>query len=158
YAYGDSQQSHNVPFRSPYAPERYAADTHPVPLQVHGSARLAQQTFSYDFLGNVSSSTDNENRNYDRSLGLVTHGAASDGPNQLRSADGIEANYDAAGTLVELKVSRQGNCPSASTSKCAQWFAYDWDEIGQLARARRWDFDATLPELGPGELPTEAPA
>jgi hypothetical protein len=78
------------------------------------------------------------------------------GPNQLTSASGIHASYDDAGNLAELKVERPGaTCPSgASGSMCAQWFVYDWDEVGQLAEARRWDFTSSVPDLGEGVLPT----
>ena len=34
-----------------------------------------------------------------------------------------------------------GGISTSGKSFCAQRFAYDWDEIGQLIRARRWDYD-----------------
>ncbi|MCW5831287.1 MAG: hypothetical protein KIS78_02370 [Labilithrix sp.] len=141
----------------PYRPEVDAYDTRHVPLlEIH--TRISVQTFAYDFLGNVTASADDANAYYDRSLGTVTHGSPTNGPNQIRSADGITATHDVSGNLVELKVSRLGICPSGGVSRCAQWFAYDWDEVGQLVRARRWDFESALPVLPPGELPSTTPS
>jgi RHS repeat-associated protein len=38
---------------------------------------------------------------------------------------------------------RDGPClpQSPAHAKCGQRFVYDWDEVGRLARARRWDLD-----------------
>ena len=76
----------------------------------------------------------------------VTNGSPPQGPYQLTAAaeatstadDALTTAYDAAGNLVGLAVARAGNClPSGAL--CSQRFAYDWDENGRLARARRWD-------------------
>ena len=70
----------------------------------------------------------------------------------------MRARYDSAGNLLELKIERAGTCATgASGSKCAQWFTYDWDEVGQLVRARRWDFTSELPVLAEGEVPEGDP-
>jgi hypothetical protein len=156
YGYGDAQGPGN--FRSPYLPEIDAGDTRPMPLQTQPANRVAQQDFAYDYLGNVVTSTDDASVTYDRSLGAVTHGSATDGPNQLRGANGVSASYDDAGNMIELTVQRQGDCTSGASSKCAQWFAYDWDEVGQLVRARRWDYATTLPVVTPGDVPADLPA
>lgn len=140
-----------------YLQEIYRGDTRPVPLQAP-ETRVMEQTFSYDALGNIVESTDDRSARFDRSLGAVSHGSATVGPNQIRSASGIQARHDAAGNLVELKVERAGSCMHPLGSRCAQWFAYDWDEVGQLARARRWDYESTLPSLPAGALPAESPA
>jgi RHS repeat-associated protein len=139
-----------APWASPFAAENAAADTRPLPLRTLPK-RVAEQQFHYDGLGNVTGSTDDQSAFFDRSLGPnIGHGPASDGPNQLRSANGVNARYDDAGNMVELKVERSGSCPSGVASACAQWFAYDWDEVGQLARGRRWDFAGnTLPAASP---------
>ncbi len=144
-------------YRPLYGPEVGAGDTRPVPLQVPPT-RILEQTFSYDYLGNLTNTWDDQNASYDRSLGDITHGSAIDGPNQIRSAPGVTARHDAAGNLVELKIERSGYCLHPSGSRCAQWFAYDWDEVGQLARARRWDFESTLPALPSGTLPSQTPS
>jgi RHS repeat-associated protein len=157
--YGYNTPSGGAAFRSPFRTENNAGDTRPVPLQTQLPSRIRSEAFTYDFLGNITSSTDDLNATYDRSLGAITNGYGTGwGPNQLTAGNGVRARYDFAGNLVELKVERAGVCPSGTGNKCAQWFAYDWDEIGQLARARRWDYNAALPVLVPGNLPEEVPA
>ena len=120
----------------------------------------AQNTklFAYDWLGNTSQSTDDAGVIYDRSLGTVTYGSATAGPNQLVSAGAaINATYDAAGNLQGLTLQRPSNC-SASDGRCTHRFAYDWDEVGRLSRARRWDFAAiSAVELAQSSLPSTTP-
>lgn len=143
-----------APWLSPFTPEVNAGDRHPVPLQSLPT-RVKQQTFNYDGLGNITASSDDLSARYDRSLGSnLGYGTPNDGPNQLRSGEGLQVRYDAAGNLTELKLERAGNCPTGAADQCAQWFAYDWDEVGQLVRARRWDFDgnALPPEAAPNTL------
>jgi RHS repeat-associated protein len=150
----------NAPWRSPFEPEINAGDRHPVPLRTLPT-RVKQQTFSYDGLGNLTVSSDDLSARYDRSLGSnLGYGTPDDGPNQLRSGEGLQVRYDAAGNLTDLKLERAGNCPTGAATQCAQWFTYDWDEVGQLARARRWDFDgnALPPQAAPDALPTEKPS
>jgi RHS repeat-associated protein len=111
----------------------------------------------YDGLSNLTSSHDDSSARYDRSLGAILgYGSAMSGPNQLHSADGLQAHYDESGNLTELKIERPGYCRAGQHNRCAQWFAYDWDEVGQLARARRWDFDGnTIPsQIATHSLPS----
>lgn len=158
YAYGSGFGSAN--WRSPFRPEVLASDHRPAPLSTQ-SSRVQNQTFSYDFLGNTKETTDDVAGNvpYDRSLGTINNGDAYGwGPNQLVSAQGVNARYDEAGNLIELTVSRPGECPTGGgASRCAQWYAYDWDEVGQLAQARRWDFESELPAVSEGEVPSTTP-
>ena len=43
-----------------------------------------------------------------------------------------------AGHMVRMDLARSGPClPVGAT--CSQRFAYEWDEVGRLSRARRWD-------------------
>jgi len=157
-SYGYGTPGGDAAFKVPFRAEVNAGDRRPVPLQAQLPTRVREQSFAYDFLGNTTSTGDDLSASYDRSLGAITNGDGSGyGPNQLRAANGVAARYDGAGNLVELKVTRTGDCLSGAGSHCAQWFAYDWDEIGQLARARRWDFETTLPELAPFEVPAESP-
>ncbi len=139
-----------APWSSPFATENSAGDTRPMPLRSLAK-RIAQQQFKYDGLGNITASSDDVSALFDRSLGTnLGHGSAQDGPNQLRSGNGLNLRYDEAGNMTELKVERPGTCRSGPASACAQWFAYDWDEVGQLARARRWDFTGnSLPAASP---------
>ena len=158
-AYSYNVAGSGAGFVTPYAAENAAGDTRPVPLQTQLRTRVRSEAFTYDSLGNVTSSADDLNAAYDRSLGTITHGDGTGvGPNQLTSANGVTARYDYAGNLNELKVVRPGSCPSGAGNKCAQWFVYDWDEVGQLARARRWDYPNAIPALGAGVLPPENPA
>ncbi len=106
-------------------------------------ARTAWQEFAYDYLGNIKSSTSDAGPDgrFDRALGTPTYGTSADGPNQLKTADGVRASYDSAGNLIDLIVERPGPCDDARP--CSQRTRYDWDELGQLLRARRWDLTLT---------------
>jgi RHS repeat-associated protein len=149
-----------APWRSPFEAEISAGDRHPVPLRALPT-RVTQQTFNYDGLGNLTASSDDLSARYDRSLGPhLAYGTPQNGPNQLRSGEGLQIRYDPAGNLAEIKIERPGNCPTGAASQCAQWLVYDWDEVGQLARARRWDFDgnALPPQASPDVLPAEQPS
>lgn len=151
YAGGPDMQVH------PFETDVLQGDTRPAPL-ADVSTRIAQQDFQYDLLGNTSFTNDDAAKRFDRSLGAVYNGIG-EGPNQLRGADGVTARYDEAGNLVELKVERPGTCVTATSSMCHQWYHYDWDEVGQLARARRWDYATELPVLQAGEdYPADTPA
>src|SRR6185437_9113473 len=51
---------------------------------------------------------------------------------------GLSTAYDPSGALMSLAVGRKGQCLPGSAN-CSQRFVYDWDEVGRLVRARRWD-------------------
>ncbi len=137
----------------------------PMPRQSFAS-RVNQQTFAYDWLGNtVQTGDDDASGFYDRSLGSIVNGLPTAGPYQIQSAapgsgvvtgpvgpvgilpfltvrgaptPRLTAAYDAAGNMTDLSVTRTGDClPSGAI--CSQRFLYTWDEVGRLARARRWD-------------------
>ena len=137
YAHGADQQ---VPV---FLHEALAKDRRPV-SERPGQQRLTRQSFATDWQGNVAFSDDNESLRFDRSLGKVLHGKGLDGvqkgPNQLLDADGIHAGYDAAGNLTDLTVAR-AKCWDRMPD-CSHRFRYDWDAVGQLMRARRWDHAA----------------
>ena len=127
--------------------EAASGDRHPVAERI-GSRRVQRQSFATNWQGNVVSSKDDETLRFDRSLGGILNGVDRagnpHGPNQLIDADGIHATYDDAGNLTTLSVSRP-TCWSLMPS-CSHLFQYDWNEIGELSRARRWDF-------APGPVP-----
>ena len=124
----------------------------PLPMSTASSPahRLQSQSFTYDGLGNLVASADDAQLMFDRSLGTVTTGNSAGvlGPNQLLSANlqstngdgsgGLTATYDLSGNLVQMAVLRNGNC--TAPGGCHQLFQYDWDEVGRLSRARRFDF------------------
>jgi RHS repeat-associated protein len=120
--------------------------------------RVLSQTFEYDWLGNTTRTADDAAGFYDRSLGAITNAGY-----QLRGATGLTsardgaltAAYDDAGYLTSLAVLRNGGCIPAG-SECSQRFVYDWDEVGRLARARRWDLPT--PGAATDPLPQGAPA
>lgn len=115
--------------------------------QVTFPTRILQQSFGYDWLGNTSSTDDDLHGFYDRSLGTVTNGTAASAPYQIKTATttsgarrgSLRAEYDTAGNLTGLFVQRNGPCRPLVPG-CAQAYRYEWDELGRLARARRWDF------------------
>jgi RHS repeat-associated protein len=123
-----------------------------------GGKRVQWQSYRYDWLGNTEATDDDAHAFYDRSLGTVTN----DGY-KLQGAD-IDAGdrqgelgtvYDAAGNLVQLDVDRHGDVvggahwpPSVhGQERLVQRYAYEWDEVGRLVRARRWDMQnpTTIP-------------
>ena len=126
--------------------------------------RVLEQTYSYDWLGNTSASDDDAHGFYDRSLGTISNSGAK--PYQLTGADNVAkggnrtgrlaTRYDSAGNLVRLGVDRAGPCLPMGAA-CNQLFAYSWDEVGRLVRARRWDssngvvagIDNALPNVEP---------
>jgi RHS repeat-associated protein len=140
---------------SPFEPENSGTATDPKLAKpsphVSFPNRILWQSFAYDWLGNTAQSSDDAEGFYDRSLGAVTNGTASAGPYQLTAASNesvgggrtghLTAAYDAAGSLKSMVVDRNGTClPSGSPGAvCSERFVYDWDEVGRLVRARRWD-------------------
>jgi RHS repeat-associated protein len=174
YRIQDVKTSYGTPdsWLSPLQAEENAGD--PVIVPVTGPTtgpatplptRVAHQTFSYDWLGNGTGSTDDQNVFYDRSLGMITNSPASGpGPNQLAGATmtgvsggALAAQYDAAGNLIDLRVARQGSC--AAPEGCNQHFIYSWDEVNQLAEAQRWDFVSVPPANAPsGDFYASSPA
>ncbi len=115
--------------------------------------RVQSQKAFYDGLGDIIGTQDDEDIFFDRCLGVVTNG--SNHPNQFVHAEDPESKfggkadglYDASGNLIELKVLRLGACEG---QMCSMLFRYEWDEVGQLSRARRWDFAST--SLGPWQF------
>jgi RHS repeat-associated protein len=123
-------------FVSPNTPD--GATPRPMPLQVpSGLRRAASITQSYDWNGNVKTSGDDQGLVFDRSLGTVVYDPAK--PNQMTgTADGsVQVAHDPAGNVVNVEVVRAGPCEGGN---CAQRFVYEWDELGQLSRAARYDF------------------
>lgn len=105
--------------------------------------RILEQTFEYDWVGNNAKTGDDANGFYDRSLGVVDSDDEAGKPYQLKSASlpgarggSLEARYDVAGNMTAMAVQREGTCLGGD---CNQQFVYDWDEVGRLTRARRWD-------------------
>jgi RHS repeat-associated protein len=140
-------------WRSPFEAER-SDSSRPQPMpEVGFSNRVAQQDYAFDWLGNIRQSTDEQHGFWDRSTGDRSHGTSSSGPHQLRSASNralapgstrkgdLDASYDPAGNLIALIIRRDGACLPA-TASCWQRFDYQYDEVGMLARARRWDLAA----------------
>ena len=151
---------------SPFAAEDQGLDASPqraAPApHVSFATRARVQTYAYDWLGNATSSSDDAGGFYDRSLGTITNGTSAAGPYQLRSAVStggaspgtLSAIYDAAGNTTGLSVARAGSClPSSAT--CSSTYIYSWDEVGRLARARRWDIASPGTPVGP---PAGSPA
>jgi RHS repeat-associated protein len=176
-----SYRNNNDSYVSPNAHEVNAGD-HKIPAfkQANFAQRVQEQGFSFDWLGNTTSATDDTNSAFfDRSIGGINNGGAGGvaGPHQLGNAVGQDGNvavtYDAAGNLATMNVAKvcaggglallalapkalsasvRTSSPSTSIVRppppppppppptfCVTKFAYEWDEVGQLARARRWD-------------------
>ena len=155
YAAGDDA------WTSPFAAELSEAEADRDPRRAVPSPHIAfdrrvlRQEFEYDWLGNTRETTDDANGFYDRSLGTVTNGAVGGAAYQLTGAksespraeapasggatDWLESQYDPAGNMTSLVVARGGVCLGG---ECSQLYHYQWDEVGRLVRARRWDGDA----------------
>jgi RHS repeat-associated protein len=127
---------------NPFQHERLAGDSRPVPLR-NPTQRVTWQTMTYDAIGNLTASNDNAALRYDRSLGTTTFAT---GTNRMTAASGVSATYDEAGNMIGLRVSRATtSCGYGATAACGQLYRFDWDEVGQLARSRRWDYAQTVP-------------
>lgn len=146
---------------SPFEAEESASNALPLPRVTPATGRRVEnQSYGYDVLGNLTAATDDALTSFDRGLGQITSGSlaapdpASRKPNQLLFANGptpgggVEAHYDAAGNLTDIAMERDGAC-SAPTGKCSQRLLYEWDEVGQLSRARRWDYTTMTGQLYP---------
>ena len=127
--------------------------------------RPVWQAFAYDWLGNTSGTSDDANGFVDRSLGAITNGTSGQQPYQIKRADGgtgarggtLTAAYDDAGNVVGLVVVRDPGAPCLpSGAPCPERYAYDWDEVGRLLRARRWDGASLGGATDP--LPSAVPA
>jgi len=125
----------------PYAPEAAAGSDMFPPPAPDVNTRVQLQGISYDWLGNTSSSSDDQNAFADRSLGTITNAGGGAGPNQLTSAAlgpagasaTASAKYDASGNLTSLSITRPAPC----TSECDTTYYYAWDELGHLSSAVR---------------------
>ncbi|HEY2514126.1 MAG TPA: RHS repeat-associated core domain-containing protein [Polyangiaceae bacterium] len=111
--------------------------------------RVQWQTFTYDWLGTLSTSSDDASAFFDRSLGTTTPNTVAShqfaGFTSTTSSDKTSVSYDAAGNVSLLSV--------AATAEGAGTFqiVYQWDEVGQLMRARRTHPVASSPTGPTGE-------
>jgi len=166
YAYPSGSDTWTSPFA---AEEADATRTQTPSPHVAFANRALEQRYQYDWLGNTSRTTDDANGFYDRSIGQVTNGTASAGPYQLRTASNrapfgsggaragdLDARYDETGNLTDLIVRRDGPCLPSGAS-CWQRFHYDWDEVGRLSSARRWDLAPGTERTLYADLQSELP-
>jgi len=145
------------PWTNPYKAE-LADPSRPQPsphADFTGEERVQWQTYQYDWLGNTQNTEDDLHAFYDRSLGEVTNEgyklqSATNGSASSRQGT-LNATYDDGGNLIALDVARTGPC--VPVGKCTnQHFEYEWDEVGRLTRARRWDMqnpDTIPPDVDP---------
>ncbi|WP_394850975.1 hypothetical protein LZC95_16085 [Pendulispora brunnea] len=122
---------------SPFAAEAKAGDTRPIPGGPQ-TKRVKWQSYDFDWQGNLIKSDDDSHAFHDRSVGSINYGTpAKDGPNRAASAVGLtgrtEATYDRTGNLVGLFLRKLG--PNGNSVDIN--FSYDWDEVGQMVRAKR---------------------
>ena len=123
--------------------------------------RVLEQDIAYDWLGNTETTDDDAHGFYDRSLGTIVNDSAHGKPYQLASASNaskggartgsLNAAYDVAGNLKDLAVNRNPSGTATclpSGSGCNQTFHYQWDEVGRLVRAQRWDIATAAQNLG----------
>ncbi len=150
YQYAAGDDTWVSPFAAENSPDPALHDPRRATPSPHLSfaKRVLSQSFQYDWLGNTTNTDDDAKGFYDRSLGAIANGTAGAGPYQLQGASGgaaprdgaLTTKYDDAGSLVGLVLVRNAGAPCLpSGDACSQRFVYDWDEVGRLARARRWD-------------------
>ena len=133
-----------------------AARYDPLPLQL-GNYRATGQFFSYDGRGNLTSSVNDDDSHQSRFFdrGMLQMNKNGYGSDQLVSAVGADGSaaslaYDEAGNVTGISLVREGACEGGGN--CSQRFEYDWNEVGQLLKARRFDFaGTTVPPTG-GDL------
>jgi RHS repeat-associated protein len=131
---------------SPFAAELASSDGRVLIPHAQKNRQLTE-SFTYDALGNTTSWTDDANAFFDRSLGTITNGGSGLGPAQLvhsagTNGESLDASYDMAGNLTLLTVAQ--DCPGGIGDACQHRFEYQWDEVGSLSRAKRWD----MPSIG----------
>jgi YD repeat-containing protein len=107
---------------------------------------VSSQTFNYDWLGNTTQSTDDQQIFYDRSLGTISNDPVY--ANRITGAvgstasDNLSVSYDAQGDVTNVNVSRSKPLTSSCISNS---FVYQWDELGRMSRATRTDLVKTSP-------------
>jgi RHS repeat-associated protein len=132
--------------------------------------RVQSETYAYDALGNRTQTDDDAHGFWDRSLGTESHSAATGKPYQLASAQqsaaggsfngSLTASYDAMGNTTSLSVFRPtvtGALCMPNGAACSQRFAYSWDEVNRLVRARRWDAAPAALGAASAALPAAVP-
>ncbi|EWY36283.1 hypothetical protein N825_28850 [Skermanella stibiiresistens SB22] len=150
--------SKNDTWSSPFGPELQLGDSGPIPLLDPG-LRVRRQEFDNDWLGNLTLVDADLQVPFDLWLGRIDYGAGASSPHRMVSGGPARAWHDAAGNMVALGVDREAACLSLANRGCSLWFVYDYDEAGELVRARRWDVLGSLPaELSPSSPPTGDPA
>jgi RHS repeat-associated protein len=104
--------------------------------------RVRQETFAYDFMGNVISADDDAHL-FDRSTGTST--PMPDRHNQVSSLAQANATanvtYDAAGNVARIEMTRNSPCDK----RCPVRYDYVWDEVGRLVGSFRSDSIASGP-------------
>ncbi len=145
-------------WRSPFDAENEeleTAENEPRPSpHVDFNERVKEQRYEYDHLGNMRKTTDDAQGFFDRSLGAITQGSTTAGPHRLLTASNrstapsstrkgdLDVEYDDGGNVTDIIIRRDGACLPTGAS-CWQRFHYEWDELGQISRARRWDLSST---------------
>jgi len=123
----------------------------PTPYQEFEN-RIRYQAWDYDWLGNTQQTDDDAKGFYDRSLGDIENGPLAGKAYQLQAADNrssgsarqgaLRTTYDVTGNLTEMRLDRDGTC--IPSGRCSQIFRYEWDEVGRLVSAKRWDASSLL--------------
>jgi RHS repeat-associated protein len=165
--------SSNSTWQAPFSPENASSTLEPRPApQVSFSSRVTQEDFTYDWLNNLVTNTDDKNGFYDRSIGTASFGTSGK-PHRLTASSNrstgatrqgeLAVAYDDVGQVTAMIIQRNGTC-LPSGANCWTRFAYEWDEVGNLTRARRWDLTAGTERTSYGSAssvggahPTRAP-
>jgi RHS repeat-associated protein len=141
YALAPSESTAQLP---PFVPSDLAPIAFQVPAQ-----RSKSQTFGYDNMGNVTSSSDDAVAMFQRSAGTATYGRLSSGgvvgPNQLARATSevgsYSTAYDAAGNLTSVSADLPGTGTNDSilenVTSTRLTLTFQWDEAGHLQQASR---------------------
>ncbi|WP_394838679.1 hypothetical protein LVJ94_17450 [Pendulispora rubella] len=145
YRLTEERAEYNAPNKvdpqvSPFDAEESAPFSRGILPRLVRAKRSTSVQAAYDFQGNTTSINDNDSTVLDRAaLGAVVNGDAEGHPNRLTGSSlGVQVTYDPTGNVVEMLAPRTGEC---STDACSHHFIYNWDEVGQLVRARRWDYE-----------------
>ena len=166
---GGSGTGQGDAWTSPFEAENTQADKGPKPSpHVDFTERVKEQRYAYDHLGNTTKTSDDQNGFFDRSLGNVSNGTPAAGPHQLTGASNratspsstrkgdLLVSYDPAGNMERMIVKRDGACLPSGAS-CWQRFSYEWDELGRLAKAQRWDLAVGSERTNHAQLTTTNP-
>jgi RHS repeat-associated protein len=158
YAYPGGSDTFTSPFAAELAGSTDPRQTNNIPTHLLPTQRVKQQTYSYDWLGSITSADDDAHAMWDRGVGPVSNYASAGMPYRWKQAGDLAVPtwpgsgtaealaYDEAGNLLDLQTSKVGAC-SNGAGTCSVRFTYAYDEVGRLNQGVRIEGGVTKADL-----------